>query len=301
MTTQTLPRIGFIGLGLMGSAMVEHLMDQGYPLTVLGRKNRQPIDAAVQRGAIEATSAKALAESVDIVMVCVDTSAAVESVMYGPQGVIAGAAAGLVVIDFGTSVPDSTKRIGAELRAKGADYLDSAIGRTPAHARQGSLNLMVGGADATVQQVRPVLEVIGENVFHLGELGAGHTVKLINNFFGMTLATAMSEAFAVADVAGVDRGNLYNIMSSGPLHSPMMDFVKANAVDGDAHKLGFSIANARKDLGYYTDMVNGHDVPSFIGPATRHALTFAVAQGFGNRDVPVMVDFFQQSFKPTGR
>ncbi len=298
MTQQTLPKIGFIGLGLMGSAMVHRLLDLGYPMHVLGRRNRTPIDAAVARGAQEANTPKALAEAVDIVMICVDKSASVETVMYGTDGVIAGVKKGSVVIDFGTSVPESTQKIGVELNAVGAEFMDSAIGRTPAHARQGLLNLMVGGTTDNFQALSPVLKDLGENIFHLGNLGAGHTVKLINNFFGMTLATAMSEAFAVADVAGVSREKLYNIMSSGPLHSPMMDFVKANAVDGDANKLGFSIANARKDLGYYSNMVDGLDVPSFISPATRHALTLAVAQGYGDKDVPVMVDFFESAFKP---
>lgn len=298
MTQQTLPKIGFIGLGLMGSAMVQRLLDLGYPMHVLGRNNRTPIEAAVERGALEATSPKTLAKAVDIIMICVDKSASVENVMYGADGVIAGVKKGSVVIDFGTSVPESTQRIGAELNAIGAECMDAAIGRTPAHARQGLLNLMVGGTAANFQALSPVLKDLGENLFHLGHLGAGHTVKLINNFFGMTLATAMSEAFAVADVAGVSREKLYDIMSSGPLHSPMMDFVKANAVDGDANKLGFSIANARKDLGYYSNMVDGLDVPSFISPATRHALTLAVAQGYGDKDVPVMVDFFESAFKP---
>lgn len=301
MTTQTLPTIGFIGLGLMGAAMVERLMSRGYALTVLGRRNRTSIDAAVAQGASEAKTARELAAAVDIVMVCVDKSSSVEQVMYGQDGVIEGIKEGSFVIDFGTSVPSSTLRLGAEFDKKKVTFIDSAIGRTPAHARDGLLNLMVGGTEAGYQALLPVLQDLGENVFHLGDLSAGHTVKLINNFFGMTLATAMSEAFAVADVAGIARDKLYNIMSSGPLHSPMMDFVKANAVDGDAHKLGFSIANARKDLGYYADMVDGFDIPSFISPATRQALTLAVAQGYGNKDVPVMVDFFESAFKPSSK
>lgn len=298
MSQTTHPKIGFIGLGLMGSAMVQRLIDLNYSLHVLGRNNRSSIEDAVKRGAIEESTPRELASKVDIVMLCVDKSSSVENVMYGPDGVIAGINKDCFVIDFGTSIPESTQKIGAELESVGAHMIDSAIGRTPAHARQGQLNLMVGGSEENVKVLSPVLQSLGENIFHLGNLGAGHTVKLINNFFGMTLATAMSEAFAVADVAGVSRENLYNIMSSGPLHSPMMDFVKANAVDGDANKLGFSIANARKDMGYYSNMVDGLNIPSFISPATRHALTLAVAQGYGDRDVPVMVDFFESAFKP---
>ncbi|QGG79675.1 NAD-binding protein [Litorivicinus lipolyticus] len=296
MTAKTLPTIGFAGLGLMGSAIVEHLQDLGYSLTVLGRTNRAPIDAAVARGAVEAKNGRDLASNVDVVLICVDTSKSVEAVMFGADGILEGVKPGTMVVDFGTSIPESTKNIGAQLEARGAHFMDAALGRTPAHAKDGLLNLMVGGSAEDFARMSPVFNDVGENVFHVGALAAGHTLKLINNFFGMTLATAMSEAFAIADVAGISRENLYNIMSSGPLHSPMMDFVKANAVDGDAHTLGFSIANARKDLGYYAAMVSGLNVPSFIGGATNQALTLAVAQGYGDSDVPVMVDFFQSSF-----
>ncbi len=297
MTDKNRPHIGFIGLGLMGRAIVDRLLDLEYPVTVLGRNNRAPIEAAVARGAAEANNARELAGAADVVLVCVDTSKSVEAVMYGPDGVIEGVKEGTIVVDFGTSIPDSTLRIGEALRARGARFLDSALGRTPTHARDGLLNLMVGGLDEDFAAVEAVFADVGENVVKVGDLGAGHTLKLINNFFGMTLATAMSEAFAVADVAGITRENLYRIMSSGPLHSPMMDFVKANAVDGDAHKLGFSIANARKDLGYFSSMMSTLNIPSFIGGATNQALTMAVARGYGDSDVPVMVDFFESVFE----
>ncbi|MDO6459146.1 NAD(P)-dependent oxidoreductase [Granulosicoccaceae sp. 1_MG-2023] len=296
MTEKNLPKIGFIGLGLMGSAIVEHLLDLKYPMNVLGHRRREAIDAAVAKGATESKNAAELAGASDIVIVCVDTSKTVESLMYGEQGVIAGVKPGTMVIDFGTSLPESTKEIGEKLRAAGAHYMDAPLGRTPAHARDGLLNIMAAGERADFDKVEPVLKDIGENVFHVGPLGAGHTLKLINNFFGMTLATAMSEAFAMADLAGIERADLYSIMSAGPLHSAMMDFVKANAVDGDPTKLAFSISNARKDLGYYNEMSKALSADSFIAPATEKALSVAESSGYGGKDVPVMVDFFAKAF-----
>lgn len=296
MTDKQLPKIGFVGLGLMGSAIVSRLQDKNYPLTVLGRRNRTPVEAAVSRGATEAANAKALAGEVGIVFICVDTSKSVESIMFGEEGILAGVKPGTLVVDFGTSMPESTKAIGVKLEAVGAHYMDAPLGRTPAHALDGLLNIMAAGEKSAYEKVEPVLQDIGENVFHVGELGAGHTLKLINNFFGMTLATAMSEAFAMADLAGIARQDLYNIMSAGPLHSAMMDFVKANAVDGDPKKLAFSIANARKDLGYYVNMADAFNAPSLIGPATKQALSLAVSDGYGNKDVPVMVDFIADVF-----
>src|SRR5690606_26197083 len=109
----------------------------------------------------------------------------------------------------------------------------------------------------------------------VGPLGAGHTLKLINNFFAMTTACAMSEAFAMADLAGLKRETLYSVMSAGPLHSGMMDFIKANAVDGKKDMLAFAIANAGKDVGYYSTMADAFGVPSLMSPATKQALGMA--------------------------
>ena len=289
-------KIGFIGLGLMGSAIVSRLLDLGYPMTVMGRRNRTPIELAIKRGASEATSGEGIARQSEVVFLCVDNSASVESIMLGSDGVIAGIHPGTVVIDLGTSQPDSTKQIAQLVANAGGSYLDAPLGRTPAHAKEGLLNIMAAGDKSAFDRVYPVLSDIGENIYYLGASGCGHTAKLINNFFGMTLATAMSEAFAVADKAGVKREDLYSIMSSGPLHSAMMDLVKANAVDGDSTKLAFSIANAAKDLGYYTQMTDSLNSPTFIGSATKQALNLAATRGYGSSDVPVMVNFFEEIY-----
>lgn len=291
------PTIGFIGLGLMGAAMAGRLQNLGYPLTVIAHRNRAPIDTAVAVGAREAKTPADLARTSEIVMVCVDTSDAVEAVMLGDEGVLAAVKPGTTIIDFGTSLPGSTKRLGAAFAKKGAHYLDAPLGRTPAHAVDGKLNIMGAGDQAAYDAVKPVLDDLGENVFHVGPLGAGHTLKLINNFFAMTTATAMSEAFAMADLAGLPRQTLYDVMSAGPLKSGMMDFIKANAVDGNPNMLAFSIANARKDLGYYAAMADGFDVPSLMSPATKQALGLAKADGWGDRMVPEMADFIAELFK----
>jgi 2-hydroxy-3-oxopropionate reductase len=290
----TKPAIGFIGLGLMGSAMVHRLLNLGYGVTIMANRSRPRIDAAVAAGATEVGSAREVAAASDIVMLCMDTSASVESRMHGADGVIAGLRPGAVAIDFGTSLPGSTRTIGDAVAAAGGTYLDAPLGRTPAHAAQGQLNIMAAGDEAAFARVKPVLEDLGENVFHLGPLGTGHTIKLMNNFFGMTLAAAMSEAFATCDRAGVPREALYNVASAGPLHSGMMDFVKAYAVDGDPTKLEFSLRNAHKDVGYYAQMAEEAGAVSLIAPATKQALGLAVAGGHGDDMVGQMVDVFTE-------
>ncbi|MDF1727522.1 MAG: NAD(P)-dependent oxidoreductase, partial [Sulfitobacter sp.] len=242
----------------------------------------------------EAASARSLTEASDIVMLCVGTSDQVESRVYGDEGILAAVRTGQVVIDFGTSLPASTKRIGADMAEKGAIYLDAPLGRTPAHAKEGKLNIMCAGDGQAFDRVKPVLEVMGENVFHLGALGNGHTIKLINNFYGMTIATAMAEAFAAADAAGIGRQALYDVMSAGPLRSGMMDFVRNYAVDGQ-NDLGFAVVNASKDVGYYGQMMGDMGLQSRMSVATAATLSEAVADGEGDLMVPQMVDWMARN------
>ncbi len=291
------PKIGFIGLGLMGAAMVNRLLDLGYDVTVMGNVTRPRIDAAVARGAIEAKKAKELAAASDIVMLCMDTSKSVESRMRGPDGVIRGLRPGSIVIDFGTSLPASTKALGAEVADAGGVMLDAPLGRTPMHAKDGLLNIMCAGDKATFDRVRPVLDDLGENVFHLGPLGSGHTIKLINNFFAMTTANAMSEAFAMADLAGVPRQDLYDVMSAGPLKSGMMDFIKSYAIDGDPEVLAFSVRNAAKDVGYYGQMADSLGADFIMSKCARTAMAAAIEEGNGDDLVPQMVDFYSRRFR----
>ena len=293
----TKPRIGFIGLGLMGAAMVGRLQDQGYEITVLANRSRANVDAAVARGASEVGSAKDVAEASDIVMLCMGTSDHVESRMRGADGVIAGLSEGDVVIDFGTSLPGSTRALGSEVAEVGATMLDAPLGRTPAHAKDGLLNIMCSGEKTAFDKVEPVLSDLGENVFQLGDLGSGHTIKLINTFFGMTEANAMAEAFAMADVMGVNRKELYDVMAAGPLKSGMMDFVTGYALEGDPNQLAFAIKNAAKDVGYYTKMASDAGVDSIMSKSALTGLTSAMDDGRSDDMVSQMVDFYVKRYK----
>ncbi len=284
-------RIGFVGIGLMGRAMCINLVAKGYPLTVMAHRNRAPIDELVGKGASEAANAAALAQEANVIFICVTTSDAVEAVITGENGLLAGIKPGTLVVDCGTSDPTSTARMGSALEAKGAKLIDAPLGRTPLHAEQGQLNMMVGGGADEVKKVWPLLEDMAENIFHVGPLGSGHKLKLINNFFAMTTASAISEAAAMAVKTGVDLENLYKVMAAGPLKSGMFDFCMTNAMEGDASSLQFSVANARKDVGYYMRMAEAADMPSFIAPATYHLLSMAKADGRGEDYVPTLCDF----------
>ena len=285
------PIIGFIGLGLMGGNMVENLQKRGFEVVVMDL-NKDAVAAVLARGnASEAATPKELAEKSDIVQLCVTTSEVVESLVYGENGILAGIKPGSVLIDFGTSIPASTQKIGADLAAKGAGMLDAPLGRTPAHAKDGLLNIMAAGDKETFDTYEPILKEQGENVFYLGKLGSGHVTKLINNFMGMTTVTAMSQAFAAAKLAGVDRAQLYDIMSAGPSNSPFMKFCKHYAVDG-VSDLGFSMNNANKDLRYFVQMMTDLGTRSLVAEGTSTSLQAAVDQGMGAGNVPEIFDYF---------
>ena len=285
------PTIGFIGLGLMGGNMVENLQKRGFKVIVMDL-NQEAVDRVLARGnAVQASSPKELAANSDIVQFCLTTSAVVEKIVYGDDGVLAGIKKGSVLIDFGTSIPTSTQKIGADLAKKGVGMIDAPLGRTPAHAKDGLLNIMAAGDKATFDKYESMLKEQGENVFYLGKLGSGHVTKLINNFMGMTTVTAMSQAFAAAKLAGVDRQQLYDIMSAGPSNSPFMKFCKNYAVDG-VSDLGFSINNANKDLGYFAQMVSDLGSQSLVAEATSKSLQAAVDAGMGDGNVPEIFDYF---------
>lgn len=289
-----LPKIGFIGLGLMGRAMVGCLQDAGYNVSVLGNRDRSGVEEALARGGTEAANGREMAADSDIVMLCVGTSEQVESRIYGDDGVLAGARAGLTVIDFGTSLPGSTLKIGADLSGAGAVYLDAPLGRTPAHAEKGELNIMCSGDRATYDRIKPVLDVLGENVFHLGALGNGHKIKLINNYYALTTACTMAEAFALADSAGIERQQLYEVMAAGPNHSGMMDFIRNFAVDGQID-LAFSVANGAKDVGYYRQMAADLGLHSRMSGATDATFQEALGAGAGELMVPEMVNWLKDN------
>lgn len=293
-------KIGFIGVGLMGHAMCRRLLDTGHQLSVIAHRSRARIEDLVGRGATEVANYQDLAAACDTIFLTVTTSDAVESALLGDGGVLSSLRPGTMIVDFGTSEPGSTKRLGAEITARGGRFMDAPLGRTPSHALDGNLNIMAGGRKCDFDFMKPLFDDLGENVFHVGELAAGHTIKLINNCYAQAMALGMAEAFGTAVAANVDKQVLYDVMSAGPLHSGMMDFIKSNAIDGDPEKLAFSVTNARKDVNYAVQMCEGLGVSNHIGPALRNLLDEAIDAGYGDKHVPKMSEFVEAKNKKAG-
>src|SRR5438270_10702876 len=173
----TREKIGFVGVGLMGHGMAKNLLEKGWPLTVLGHRNRQPIEDLKNRGAQEATTARGLALQSDVIVLCVTGSPQVDSVVNGTDG-LAAAKRPLLVIDCSTSDPSVTTRLAADLASKSITLIDAPLGRTPKDAWEGTLDVMVGGEPAIVDRARPVLEAFAKRIIPTGPTGTGHAMKL---------------------------------------------------------------------------------------------------------------------------
>jgi len=294
MTTTGAPRIGFIGAsGLMGHGMAKNLRAKGHTLALTVHRNRERVADLLAAGATEAESPAALARSCDIVFICVTGSPQVEASVLGERGLLAGAKAGLVIVDCSTSEPESTARLRELAAAKDVTVVDAPLARTPVEAELGKLNVMVGASDATFAALEPVLRGFAENVIHVGAPGAGHTIKLLNNFIAQAICTATAEAFAVGQRAGVNLHKLVELISAGAVNSGLFQAM-AKTLNGDLTGLKFELDNARKDLRYYTHLAESLNVPSLVGESVHQSLALASALGHGGKYVPSLVEAQEQ-------
>jgi len=286
--------IGFIGAsGLMGHGMAKNLLAKEHALALTVHRNRERVADLLAAGAVEKKTPAELATASEIVFLCVTGSPQVEASLEGPLGLLAGARPGLVVVDCSTSEPDSTARL-RELAAK-ADVLlvDAPLARTPIEAEAGKLNVMVGADGATFARLEPVLRAFAENVFHVGAPGAGHIVKLLNNFIAQAICTATAEAFAVGQRAGIDPQKLVDIVSVGAVNSGLFQMM-SKTLQGDLGALRFELDNARKDVRYYTHLAEGLAIPTVVGEAVHQSLVLASALGYGKKFVPSLVEAQEQ-------
>jgi 3-hydroxyisobutyrate dehydrogenase-like beta-hydroxyacid dehydrogenase len=284
------PRIGFIGLGLMGHGMAKNLVTKGFPLTVKVNRDRSRLADILAAGAKEAASSAEIARNSDVVILCVAGSPQVEEIVFGAQGLLTAAREGLVAIDTSTAEPGSTAKIRAALAARGTTFVDAPLARTPIEAEEGRLNAMVGADDAAFERVKPVLAAFCENIFHVGPPGAGHTLKLVNNFMALTIAASIAEAFAVAAKANVRLDKLFEVVSQGALNSNIFQMIGGGAVQGDLTRMKFSIVNAAKDLRYYTHLAESLPVATFLGEAVHQSYAQAVALGLGDKLLASMIE-----------
>jgi len=281
-------RIGFIGIGMMGHGMARNLLAKGHALSFLVNRNRANIADLVKLGAKELKTPAEIARDSDVIILCVTGTPQVEANVFG--GLLEGARKGQIVIDCSTSQPDSTDRIRAEFEKKGARFVDAPLARTPQHAEEGKLNCMVGADAATFAEVKPVLEKFCENILHVGAPGAGHRIKLVYNFVAMGHAAVTCEALAACARTGIDLEVFYQLVTAGGANSAMFQMVVPKALKGDFTGLQFTLANAKKDIGYYQSMLANAPLAGTMGAALHQALVQANALGLGDKYIPSLIE-----------
>ena len=282
------PRIGYIGVGLMGHGAAKNIVEKGYPLTIMGHRNRAPVEDLVKRGAKEAKSAADAARASDILFLCLPSSVEVEATVYGSGGVLEGAHAGLIVVDSTTADPNSTRRIGADLERKGARMLDAPLGRSPKEAEEGKLSTYVGGEPETAKAVRPVMECYADTIVEVGALGMGHTMKLINNFISIGNCAVIAEATATAAKLGVDMRKFCEVIQAGGANSRMFQMVMPWLLEGDDSHLKGPLRIAGKDMRFYARLAEQAPAAAFIAQAVNQTLHLCNVRGHGDRFLPVL-------------
>jgi 3-hydroxyisobutyrate dehydrogenase-like beta-hydroxyacid dehydrogenase len=285
------PRIGFIGIGLMGHGIAKNLLAKGFPLTLRVHRNRAKAEDLLAAGAREAMTNAELARVSDIVILCVTGAPQVEEVIFGAEGIASAAKSGLMIVDTSTSEPATTTRMREALAAKGVRFVDAPLARTPVEAEAGRLNIMVGADDKTFTELKPVLAAFCENIFHAGPPGHGHILKLINNFVAQAICTATAEACAAAAKSGLSIAKLHEVISAGAVNSGLFQMIVGKMLaERDLTGLKFTLANAAKDLRYYTHFTESMMLPSTIGEAVHQSLVTANALGFGDKFVPSLIE-----------
>ena len=281
-------RVGWIGAGLMGHGAAKHILEHGYQLSILGHQNRQSVENLVGRGATEVYSPSEIVDVSDVVFLCVRSTADVERLMLGPQGIIEAARPGVIVVDTTTSDPDSTRRLGEMLAIKGCGMVDGPLGRSPAEAEAGRLSTFVGGNPDHVEKVRPIIECYAEVIVPTGELGSAHTMKLVNNSIAIGILAVIAETLACASKLGIDMQTLFRVVSSGGANSTMFQLVMPWVLDGDDSRMRARLSIPSKDMRAYCRLADGASVPTPLAQAINQMLMFVDAQGYGDRLMPVL-------------
>lgn len=248
-------RVGLIGVGLMGHGIARSLLRSGHRLGFLQHPGNQPVDDLVTAGATPWESGRDVARNADVVILCVTGSPQVNAVLLDAGGVLEGLRPGTVVIDCSTALPGSTSGVARRVTEAGGRFMDAAMTRTPKEAEEGRLNLIVGAPEALFADMLPVLESFAETITHAGDVGAGHTLKLLHNFVSLGFTAVLAEAVVASRRAGIDDGSLLEVLGNGGGGGVILERLRPYIERDDPSGFRFSVANANKDIGYYRTMV----------------------------------------------
>lgn len=284
----------------MGGPMARNILKNGHEVVVFDVVQKA-VDALAAAGARVAASPREVAQRVDYVITMLPDSPDVERVFGGPDGVLAGLRPGSVCIDMSTIDPDTTRRIGAQVRAKGAEMIDSPVGKTADAAVAGTLTLMVGGPAEVVARCRPLLDCMGSDFFHCGDLGAGQSMKLLNNLLAQTIGSASAEAMVLGTKAGLTLDLMTRVLSTTMAWNKQLEVnMPKKPLKGDFTP-GFMLKLAHKDCRLALQMAHSLGVQAPVGRATFAGLEEGMQAGLKDLDVGVMLKLREEQAGVTVR
>jgi len=280
----------------MGASMAGNLARAGAPLTVWNRTAGRAA-ALLELGAREAASPAELAAGSDVVVVCVSDTPDVEAVLFGPAGVAEGAAAGSLVVDCSTISPDATREFGRRLAERGVGMVDAPVSGGSEGARLGTLTIFVGGSDADVARVRPVLEAMGRTITHMGPLGSGQAAKAVNQVVIGGAYLGVAEGIVLGVRAGLDPHQLVEALSGGAAQSWVLTNRSGRMID-DEYPLGFRLALHRKDLGIALETAAGSGLMLPVAMLAAALEDRLLDEGHGNEDMSVLARAIRELSEP---
>jgi 3-hydroxyisobutyrate dehydrogenase-like beta-hydroxyacid dehydrogenase len=284
-----LPRVGFLGLGIMGSRMAANVRRAGFPLTVWTHTAGKAERWASEHDAVAMSTPAEVAAASEIVVSMVVDGGQVESVLLGPGGAIEAAHPQLLCVDMSTISPADTRRIGAALRAAGVAMLDAPVTGSSPRAEDGTLTIMVGGEPADFERARALLEEMGRLIVHVGPLGQGEMLKLINNALGAANAGALGEALVLAQATGVDLDALVRVVGAGSGASVQLE-LKAGPMRAHDYSTLFKTEHMLKDVRLCLEESQAAGVPFPAAAHARDLLTAAVGRGHGSDDYCSLIE-----------
>jgi 3-hydroxyisobutyrate dehydrogenase-like beta-hydroxyacid dehydrogenase len=284
--------VGFLGLGIMGSRMAANLQRAGFPVTAWTRTPGKAQAWADEHGASATTTPAAAAAASDVVISMVVDGPQVDAILLGEDGAAAGAREGALFIDMSTIAPADARRIGGELAAQGIAFVDAPVTGSSPWAESGTLTIMAGGEDADVARAMPLLEAMGETIVHVGALGHGQTIKLINNAVAAANAATLAQALVMGSATGVDLEALEQILAAGSASSTMVT-LKARPMREHDYTTLFKTEHMLKDVRLCLEEAQASGVPFPAASAARDALVAAVGRGYAEADFAALLEAFE--------
>ncbi|MBA2637810.1 MAG: NAD(P)-dependent oxidoreductase [Solirubrobacterales bacterium] len=282
-------RVGFVGLGIMGTRMAASVVRAGFELTVATRTPGKAQTWAQEHGVRAVDTPAQLAALSDVVVTMVVDGAQVEEVLLGPNGVVAGAPSGLLCVDMSTIAPSRTRALGARLHESGVRLVDAPVTGSAPKAQEGTLTIMAGGEPEDVERARPLLDAMGTLVVHVGTLGQGEMLKLVNNAVAAANASTVAQALIVARATGVDLDALVRVMGAGAGGSTMLE-LKAGPMREHDYTTLFKLEHMLKDVRLCLEEGQAAGVPFPAAAAVRETLTAAMGRGHGDDDFAALVE-----------